>query len=56
VVFHQSLDTRLIKDALLERFVEDQVFVKGVTDTRPTTIYVTPEWTVVADHFRAPPA
>jgi class 3 adenylate cyclase len=54
VVFHQSLDIRLVKDALMERFAEDEVFVRGVTDDRPTTIYLTPEWTVIDDHFRTP--
>jgi class 3 adenylate cyclase len=54
VVFHESLDTRLIDDTLLDRFQADDIYVKGVADEATTRIYLTPDWTEVGEKFRTP--
>jgi class 3 adenylate cyclase len=54
VVFHESLDTRLVASDLMSRFEPDEVYIKGVADTAPTTIYLTPDWTEVDVRYRTP--
>lgn len=54
IVFDSSFGLMLLLDKTREVFLEDSIFIRGIADKKPMSVYYTKEHTIISDSFKTP--